>query len=48
MTGVVVRTSTGDVRRWVRLGARSGDLVEITSGLRAGEQVVLRGTDGSK
>ncbi len=47
LTGVTVRTSTGDVRRWVRLGARSGDLVEVTSGLRAGEQVLRRGTDGS-
>ncbi|MBK7905898.1 MAG: efflux RND transporter periplasmic adaptor subunit [Gemmatimonadetes bacterium] len=47
LTGVTVRTGTGDVRRWVRLGARSGDLVEVTSGLRAGEQVLRRGTDGS-
>jgi RND family efflux transporter MFP subunit len=47
LTGVVVRTSAGDVRRWVRLGARSGDLVEVTSGLRAGEQVLRRSTDGS-
>jgi RND family efflux transporter MFP subunit len=47
LTGVIVRTPGGDVRRWVRLGARSGDVVEVTSGLRAGEQVLRRSTDGS-
>lgn len=47
LIGVVVRTGTGDARRWIRTGATVGDLVEVTSGLRAGEQVVRRGTDGS-
>lgn len=47
LVGVVVRTGTGDAKRWVRIGARAGDLVEVTSGLRAGEQVVRRGTDRS-
>lgn len=47
LTGVTVRTSTGDARRWVRLGARHGEFVEVTSGLRAGEQVLRRGPDGS-
>lgn len=46
LTGVLVRTAAGDVRRWVRLGAEVGDLVEVTSGLRAGEQVVRRSGNG--
>lgn len=48
LTGVVVRTDKGDARRWVRTGARAGELIEVTSGLRAGEQVVRRGTDGTR
>lgn len=48
LTGVVVRTEKGDARRWIRTGSRAGDLIEVTSGLRAGEQVVRRGTDGTR
>lgn len=48
LTGVVVRTDKGDARRWIRTGSRAGDLIEVTSGLRAGEQVVRRGTDGTR
>lgn len=52
LVGVVVRTEKGDSRRWIRTGARTGaragDLIEVTSGLRAGEQVVRRGTDGTR
>lgn len=45
LVGVTVRTAAGDARRWIRVGARSGDLIEVTSGLRAGDQVV-RHTNG--
>ncbi len=48
LTGVTVRTDAGDTRRWVRLGATAGELVEVTSGLRAGERVVRRGMDGGR
>jgi RND family efflux transporter MFP subunit len=41
LTGVTLRTTQGDERRWVRLGLTSGDLVEITAGLRAGDRIVL-------
>jgi RND family efflux transporter MFP subunit len=43
LTGVVVRGKTGDERRWIRIGARTGDVVEVTSGLRAGEAVLVPG-----
>lgn len=42
LTGVTVRTAQGDEIRWVRLGAEHGTFVEVTGGLRAGEQVVVR------
>lgn len=41
LTGVTLRTSTGDVTRWVRLGATAGEIVEVTAGLRAGDQIVV-------
>ena len=41
LTGVLVRTGDGDELRWVRLGARADDNVEVTAGLRAGDRVVL-------
>ncbi len=41
LTGVTLHTGTGDELRWVRLGDTSADLVEVTSGLRAGDQIVL-------
>ena len=41
LTGVVLRTHEGDVRRWIRVGERAGDVVEVLSGLRAGDQVVI-------
>jgi RND family efflux transporter MFP subunit len=46
LVGVIVRGERGDGRRWIRLGRVSGDLVEVTSGLRAGERVVLASAAG--
>jgi RND family efflux transporter MFP subunit len=46
LVGVVVRTPAGDMRRWIRVGRERGDGVEVTAGLRAGDQVVLPGADG--
>ncbi|MEO6779141.1 MAG: efflux RND transporter periplasmic adaptor subunit [Gemmatimonadaceae bacterium] len=42
LTGVTVRTTNGDQMRWVRLGQSLGNAVEITSGLHAGDRVVLQ------
>ncbi|MHB1861982.1 MAG: efflux RND transporter periplasmic adaptor subunit [Gemmatimonadaceae bacterium] len=44
LTGVVVRETTGDELRWVRLGAVRGTFVEVTSGLRAGTTIVVAPT----
>ena len=41
LTGVTLRTANGDERRWVRLGTASGNMVEISAGLRSGDRVVL-------
>jgi hypothetical protein len=41
LTGVTLRTAQGDERRWIRLGAVSDAMVEVSAGLRAGDQVVL-------
>lgn len=41
LTGVTVRTRDVDQRRWVRLGSTLGDIVEVLSGLRAGDLVVV-------
>lgn len=47
LVGVTVRTDAGDVRRWIRVGAQAGTLVEVTAGLRAGEQVVRQAAPAS-
>jgi RND family efflux transporter MFP subunit len=39
LTGVRVETGSGLDLRWVRLGARSGDAVEVLSGLHVGDRV---------
>jgi hypothetical protein len=45
LTGVLVRTAAGGVeRRWVRLGRSRGALVEVLSGVQAGETVLLPAT----
>ncbi len=41
LTGVTLRTADGDQRRWVRLGHTTGGVVEVISGLRAGDVVVV-------
>lgn len=41
LTGVVVRGTNRDERRWIRLGAVVGDRITVTSGLRAGEDIVV-------
>ena len=41
LTGVYVRSGETTVLRWVQLGARTGDGVEVLTGLRDGEQIVL-------
>ena len=40
LIGVRVLTDAGEVRRWIRVGAESADLIEVTAGLRAGERVI--------
>lgn len=46
LVGVMLRTAQGDVRRWVRTGATLNGMVEITAGLRAGDQVLVSATAG--
>jgi len=41
LTGVIVRGTERDERRWIRLGATVGTHVVVTSGLRAGDVIVV-------
>jgi RND family efflux transporter MFP subunit len=41
LTGVTVRKGSCDALRWVRVGAVVGDDIEVLSGLRPGESVVV-------
>ncbi|MGK2961724.1 MAG: efflux RND transporter periplasmic adaptor subunit [Gemmatimonadaceae bacterium] len=44
LTGVTIRTADGDNLRWIRLGRTSGDVVEVDSGLRAGDVIIVPAT----
>jgi RND family efflux transporter MFP subunit len=46
LTGVTLRAVSGDETRWVRLGAKTGDLFEVTAGLKAGDQIVIPAANG--
>ena len=41
LTSVTLRTERGDEMRWVRLGATAAGMVEVSSGLRPGDRVVV-------
>jgi RND family efflux transporter MFP subunit len=41
LTGVIVRTASADELRWVRVGHVSASMAEVTSGLRAGDTIVV-------
>jgi RND family efflux transporter MFP subunit len=41
LIGVMLRTASGDETRWIRLGAKAGDLFEVSAGLKAGDQIVV-------
>lgn len=41
LTGVTLRTANGDERRRVRVGATFGSMVEVSTGVRSGERIVL-------
>jgi RND family efflux transporter MFP subunit len=41
LTGVIVRGAQRDERRWVRLGTASATHVNVTSGLKAGDEIVV-------
>lgn len=46
LVGVLLRTALGDVRRWIRIGAVHAGKIEVTAGLRAGDQVVIHDVVG--
>lgn len=48
LTGVIVRTASGDDLRWVRVGRTLNGAVEVTSGLRPDEQVVVPATSATE
>lgn len=44
LVGVIVRANGADERRWVRVGTTTATHAEITSGLKAGETIVIPAT----
>lgn len=47
LTGVIVRTASADELRWVRVGHVSASMAEVTSGLRAGDTIVVPAPNAS-
>lgn len=47
LTGVILRGAVSDDVRWVRVGQRVGDGIEVTAGLRPGDVVILRSRAGA-
>ena len=41
LTGVTIRGADGDNLRWIRLGRTAGNVVEVQSGLRAGDVIIV-------
>jgi RND family efflux transporter MFP subunit len=41
LTGVTIRTATGDETLWIRLGRKFGALVEVGGGLQSGDRIVV-------
>lgn len=41
LVGVRVAGAAGEELRWIRIGDRDGDMVEVLSGIRAGERVLV-------
>ncbi|MEO7103232.1 MAG: efflux RND transporter periplasmic adaptor subunit [Gemmatimonadaceae bacterium] len=41
LTGVTLRTADGDEKRWVQLGHTAGSSIEVISGLRSGDVVIV-------
>ena len=41
LTGVIVRSTAGDERRWVRLGVSTATHTAVSSGLKVGETIVV-------
>jgi RND family efflux transporter MFP subunit len=47
LTGVRVRAGGGSELRWVKTGVRTGSMLEVISGIRAGDEVLVPGGSGT-